>query len=546
MNILLLVGITLFLGTLSGKVCQYLKRIPQVTGYIIVGLILGNSGLKFWTPSTIESFSPVVNLALGIIGFMIGSELKLELFKKRGKSIYSVLFCEVIITFLMVSFFVSFLTQKIYLGILFGAIASATAPAATVDVLWENKTKGPLTSTLLAIVALDDVLALLLYGFASVIAKALIAHTQLSIVETIEAPFFEVGLSVGLGVVGGYILFKLISFIKDRERILPFALGVIVLTVGIAVHFKIDLILSSMLLGFTLTNIAPIESKEVFEAIKKFSSPLYVLFFVLVGARLDFAMILKSGGMVLAAVYILSRTFGKMSGAVLGGFIGRAHESVTKYLGLCLFSQAGVAIGMAISINQSFSHLGGEAKIVGETIVNVVVGTTFVVQMIGPLCVRFAVSKAGEIGKDVTEEDIIADYKVKDVIEKNVPILREDAHLDAIVDQVKESESLDFCVVDRKGALLGAVSIGDLRSVLMEQEIALSSLILARDIAVPTTRVLEEGKPLQEAIDIFRRRELDFIPVVKSEKTKELVGLIHYREIMKQIEQELLRRRGNV
>jgi Kef-type K+ transport system membrane component KefB/CBS domain-containing protein len=545
MEILFLTGLTIFCGTLGGKLCQRFK-VPQVTGYILAGLLLGKHVLRLWSPEMIEQFAPITNLALGIIGFMIGSELKFDVFRKRGRSIYSILFCEALGAFTVVAFFITLLTQKLYMGILFGALASATAPAATVDVLWENKTRGPLTATLLAIVALDDVLALVLYGFASVIAKSLITREHVSLLHTIEMPFIDIGAAGIIGAAGAYALFWLIRFVNDRERILPFSLGVIVLSIGLAAHFKIDLILSSMILGFTLTNIAPVESTEIFDAIKRFSSPIYVLFFVFVGARLDLGLIFSAGIGMMAVVYILSRTFGKMSGSVLGGFIGEAHESVTKYLGLCLFSQAGVAIGMAISIYQNLSHLGPAAADIGLTIINVIVATTFVVQIIGPSAVRFAVHKAGEAGRDVTEEDVIASYRVADLIEKDIPTIQEDAHLDAMVEQVKKSESYDFCVVNRQKKLLGTISVGDLRDVLLEQETELNILILAKDIAVPAPRVITADRPLKEAIDIFRRRELDFLPVVKDEATCEFVGLIHYREAMAQIQKELFTRRGSI
>jgi len=321
MEILFLVGITMFLGTLGGKFCQHFK-VPQVTGYILVGLLLGKHGLRFWSPEMVEQFAPITNLALGMIGFMIGSELKFDVFRKRGRSIYSILFCEVFVTFVVVSFFVTLLTQKLYMGILFGALASATAPAATVDVLWENKARGPLTATLLAIVALDDVFALVIYGFASVIAKSMITKEHFSLIHTIEMPFIDIGIAGIIGVAGAFTLFWLIRFIKDRERILPFSLGVIALAIGLATHFKVDLILSSLILGFTLTNIAPMESTEIFDTIKRVSAPIYVLFFVFVGARLDLALIFSAGIGMIAVVYILSRTFGKMSGSILGGLIG--------------------------------------------------------------------------------------------------------------------------------------------------------------------------------------------------------------------------------
>jgi len=544
METLLLIGLTLFLGTLGGKICQGFK-IPQVTGYILTGLLLGPNLLHLWEAQTIESFGPVVSLALGIIGFMIGSELKIDMFRKKGRSIYTILFSEVSITFLIVTACITALTHKLYLGVLFGALASATAPAATVDVLWENKTRGPLTTTLLAIVALDDVLALIFYGFASVFAEALMKHENVTLFKAIQAPFLEIGLAGVLGVTSAGILYWLINFIRDRERILPFALGVVTATIGLAAHFHIDLILSCMILGFTLTNIAPIESKEIFDAIKRFSTPIYVLFFVLVGARLDFSMIFGAGVGVIAIVYVLSRSFGKMSGAVLGGFVGKAPEVVTKYLGMCLFSQAGVAIGMAIAIHQSLSKISPEATEVGLMIVNVVVATTFIVQLVGPLCVRFAVGKAGEIGRGVTEEDVIESHKVKDLIERNVPTFKEDEHLSDMVEQVKKSESIDFCVVDHAGELLGSISIGDLREILLEQEGGLNELILAKDIAIPATRVITAERPLKEALEILRRRELNFLPVVDDIKKKTFVGLLHYQVVMSEIHKEFLKRRGS-
>lgn len=545
MNIILSLGLTVFLGALAGKLCQRFK-IPQVTGYIIMGLLLGKSGINLWPVERIMQFTPVINLALGIIGFMIGSELKFELFRNRGRSIYSILFCSTFGTFFVVFALVSLVTQEIFLGLLFGAIASATAPAATVDVLWEYKSRGVLTSTLLAIVALDDALALVIYGFASAFAKSLLTKEHFSFLHSMQLPFKEIGIAVAIGVTGGFLLYGLTHFIKDRERILPFSLGVIILAVGVATFLKSDLILSSMILGLTLTNLAPIESKEIFDTIKKFSPPIYILFFALVGARLDISLFSVSSVVILSIVYVFSRSFGKITGAFLGGFIGKAQSQVTKYLGVCLFSQAGVAIGMAISISQNLTHLGSEASQIGAMIINVVVATTFVFQLIGPVCVRWAVNKAEEAGRDVTEEDIIESYRVGDLIEKDVPIIKENTPLYSIVEQVKASESYHFCVVDDQYRLLGVISLGDLRDVLLEQEIGLARLVLAKDIAVPSRRVIFSSRPLKEAINIFRLKEIDFLPVVEDETSKKLQGIIHYREVMAEIHKEFLYRQGKL
>ncbi len=545
MNILFLVGITIFLGTLAGKFFRR-YRIPQVVSYILLGTLLGRSGLRLWDAGTVDQFVPVVNMALGIIGFMIGSELKLDLFRRRGRSIYAILFSETLVTFLVVAAAVTLITQKLYFGLLFGALASATAPAATVDVLWEYKTRGPLTSTLLAIVALDDALALVLYAFAGTFARSMITKEKTSLLHTIEAPFFEIGAAIVLGVAGGYVLFRLIRFIREKERILPFTLGVILLTVGLSAMFKIDLILASLVLGVTLTNFAPVESKELFESVKRITAPVYILFFVLVGARLDLSLFVQTGVAVLALSYVGARTAGKMGGAWLGGILGRAPAGVCRYLGLCLFSQAGVAIGLAMSIYHNLSHHGPEAAAAGLTILNVIVATTFIVQVVGPPCVRLAVEKAGEAWRDVTEEDIIGSYSVEDFTERDIPVIRENTPLYSILGMVRESDAYHFCVVDDENTLMGIISLGDLREIFLGQELELNHLVLARDVMVPATQMVEASRPLQEAVDVFRRRDIDYLPVVEGLETRRLVGAMNYRFVMAEIQKEYVRRRGTL
>ncbi len=545
MDILLLLGIAIFLGTLGGKIFQRLK-IPQVVGYIVIGLLLGKSFFGFFQDRIIQTLDPFVSVALGIIGFIIGAELKADIFKKQGRPIYSILFGEGLFAFFTVTILVTLVTKKLYLGLLFGAIASATDPATTVNVLWEYKSKGPLTTTLLAIVALDDALALMIYGFASVFAKSLIMKEHLSILHSIGTPFMEIGISALIGISGGYILFHLIRLIKDKNLILPLSLGVIIAVVGLADFLKVDLILSSMILGVTLINIAPKEGGVVSESIKKFSPPVYILFFVLVGTRLDIKLFAQVSIAVLSVVYVLGRSTGKMLGAFLGGIVGKAQHVVTKYIGLGLFAQAGVAIGLAISVYHNLSKLGPGPTHIGFILINAIVATTFIVQIIGPPCVKLAIQKAGETGRAVTEEDIIESYKVNDLMGKDFDVIKEQTPLYSIVEIFKNSESYHICVVDNDNNLLGIISLGELRVVFHEQEDALDNLVVARDIAEPATTLLYADQPLKEAIDIFRRKELDFMPVLKDPSSRQLVGVMHYRSTMSNIEKELLSRQGNL
>jgi Kef-type K+ transport system membrane component KefB/CBS domain-containing protein len=544
MNILLLVGIAIFFGTSGGKIFQKLK-IPQVVGYIIIGVLLGESFFGVLEKSTIETLTPIINITLGIIGFRIGAELNTEVFRKYGRSIYTILFSEGLFTFFIVTLFVTFITKKLYLGLLFGALASATAPAATTDVLWEYKTRGPLTTTLLSVVALDDALSLIIYGFASVLAKSMLVRgVNFSIFHNIGVPIFELSQSCILGAVAGYGLSRLLCHVKSREYLLSFTLGAIILTIGVSVFLGLDLILSTMVLGAVIANLVPQVNRRISESIESSVSPLYVLFFVLVGARLQAKLFLEINIALLAIIYLISRTTGKMVGAYFGGLISKAKKTVTKYLGLCLFSQAGVAIGLAMVIYHNFGLLGPEGKQVGLLVVNVITATTFVVQIIGPPCVKFAITKSGEVFRNVTKEDIIESYKVSDMMYKDFSSIREDATLDKIIETVKERESYHFPVVNNRNELVGLISLGNLRSTFSEEQ--LNKIVLAKDVAEPVGVVLHQDQPLKEAFEIFDRRGIDCLPVTKDKDSKEVVGILEYRPLVEAVNRKLLERQQDI
>ncbi|MBU1043044.1 MAG: cation:proton antiporter [Candidatus Omnitrophica bacterium] len=531
-NLLLLTGISIFLGTFGGKLFKKLK-IPQVVGYIVVGVILGQSGLRILNAQTIEMFTPLINIALGIIGFRIGAELKGEVFKKYGRSIYMILFGEGMLAFIVVTAVVTLVTKKLHLGLLLGAIASATAPAATTDVLWEYKARGPLTTTLFAIVALDDALALIIYGFASVFAKSMMAHSDFSLFQSVLMPIFDLSMSCLIGACAGFALSALLRKIKDKELMFSFSLAFIIFTVGLAIFFKLDFILSAMTLGAVFTNIAPQISKKVFDTIESFSPPIYVMFFILVGARLQAKLFLNLSITSLAIVYLFGRTFGKMAGAYLGAWLSKAQKSVRKYLGMCLFSQAGVAIGLAMVVYHNFSLLGPEGKEIGLLVLNIVTATTFVVQLIGPACVKIAITKADEAWRNVTEEDIIDSSTVADFMRKDFNFVKENAGLDKIMQTIKERESYHFPVVNNQGELTGLISLGNLKNVFGEEQ--LDNIILARDLAEPVRIILYPDQPLREAFDIFEKRELEYLPVVKNATSKEIVGIVEYFPLIESV-----------
>jgi len=396
MHILLTLGIIMMLGLAGGRLFERIG-IPQVVGYIVIGVVLGDSALHFLPVKTLDALSPLTSMALAFIGFMVGGELKYSLFKKYGRQFFSILLAEGLLAMLLVSALTILLTKNIPLGILLGALSSATAPAATVDVLWEYHSRGPLTSTILAIVALDDGLALFLYGFAFSFANALVAGGGLSFKIMLVQPLIEIFGSLLLGILIALIIDRVLNWIKTRDDQLVVNVAAILLASGAAIHFDLSLILTNMAVGLTLTNLHKDRNESNFEVVKGFVPPLYIIFFLFVGARLQLALLPSMG--MLGVLYVLGRTGGKWAGSFLGASISGAPSAVKKFLGFALFSQAGVAIGLALDIYQHFGQFGSAGENLGHTVINVIAATTLLVQIIGPPSVKFAISRAGEIPK---------------------------------------------------------------------------------------------------------------------------------------------------
>jgi Kef-type K+ transport system membrane component KefB len=394
MQILLLFGVILILGLAGGRLFEKIG-IPQVVGYIIVGLILGESITHVVPGKLLDNLSPLTSIALAFIGFMVGGELNIATFRKYGGQFFTILFSEGMLAMILVSVFVTLWTRNIALGILLGALSSATAPAATVDVLWEYRSRGPLTNTILAIVALDDGLALILYGFAFAFSKAIVGRETLNLQNMLSQPLLEIFGSVAIGIALGFLADKSLQWIKSKEDKLVIIIGTVLLASGAAAMLQLSLILTSMVLGFYLTNINPHRNESNFEIIKAFVPPIYIIFFVFIGARLNLGLLPKMG--IIGALYIVGRTAGKWIGAFGGAKLSHSPDTVRKYLGFALFSQAGVAIGLALDTYQNFRHYGAAGNQIGNTIINVIAATTFIVQIIGPPSVKYAISRAGEI-----------------------------------------------------------------------------------------------------------------------------------------------------
>ncbi len=538
-EILLLLSIGVFGGMLGGILFQRL-RIPQVIGYIAVGLLLGQTGIGYISHQAISSLQLFNFFALGVIGFLVGGELKLSTFRRYARSYTLILLGEGGLAFIFVgigSFVIlHFVLHNMQLAmagaLVLGAIASATDPASTIDVLWEYRARGVLTTSIIAIVALDDALAMTLYAMGTAGAQ-LLAGGDVAVVEILRHLAVELGGALVLGAAGALLLAGLLKLMQTAEKGVAMALAFIMLIIAAAIAFEMDVILGAMMLGFTLTNVAPRRSHRVFELLRNFSIPIYVMFFVLVGARIRLQA-LPAWVWLTVAVYVVGRTAGKMLGAWWGGKLSKADDVVCKYLGLGLFAQGGVAIGLSILATQSLNKvmLSGELSL-GSAIIGVVTTTTLIVQILGPPAVKLAIKLSNEIGKDRKPEDILRECPLSQVMDKEPVILSYDLPVAEALRKIQQKPQGLFPVVDKEGKLLSVFTMNDLREILTEPE-EWQWLLLA-DVITGEKRFLPNRINALEAQRELQATGLEAMPVCdEAGKVTGLVSLAQLRAYLQQ------------
>ncbi len=394
MNEILLVGIVLFGGYLGGKLIAKIK-VPAVTGYILVGLAFGVSFLKLIPWEWNLKLSWLIDFALLLIAFHIGGELRINKLRKMGRSIILIVTLETVATYFLVLVAMLILGEPLALSLLIASIGAATAPAVTVLVLNEYRAQGPLSQTLLACVGIDDAYGLALYSVSASLAHSLFSGAHIIPLRLAGVIIAEIGISILGGIIAGVVLDFLLRRVKYRVEVLPLILGGITLAGGLLEDgvwgLKFSPLLGAMAAGFYLTNYSR-QRREAFAPLGDFGYPFYTIYFVLAGARLKLGLLFHLGW--IAVGYLLGRFSGKILGAGLGGLISRAPKQVRKYTGMGLFSQAGIAIGLCLVAAKEFPQ-------VGDVIVAIALGTTIVTEIIGPFSTKYAITKAGEVGKRV-------------------------------------------------------------------------------------------------------------------------------------------------
>lgn len=407
-NIFLTLAIALFAGLMLSRLAKKVS-LPAVTAYLVAGVVigpyvLGNFGIGFnFDGNAPEKYSLLCDLALGFIAFAIGNEFRLAQLKKIGKQatiigIFQAIFTTIIVDAVLIS--LSFILPEGYLplpaAIILGAIATATAPAATLMVVRQYKAKGPVTDILLPVVALDDAVGLVVFAISFGIAGAIDTGT-VDPISMIINPLLEVIASLALGALMGYLFTFCERFFHSRSKRMAVSVTFVMLTVAISsmkfqfghIHIAFSSLLACMMLGTIFCNICDF-SEELMERADRWTAPLLILFFVISGAELNLSVFKNWIFVVIGVAYIIARTIGKYFGAGISSKLCKCDDNIVKYLGITLLPQAGVALGMA---SQALTF-GGE---VGVLVQSITLFAVLVYELVGPFLTKTALVKAGDI-----------------------------------------------------------------------------------------------------------------------------------------------------
>lgn len=411
-------------GLLSTRLMKVIKM-PFVTGYIITGIIMGPFvfGLFFNNFDFLNAGSgPVAeyvrnlgwvnNVALGFIAFSVGASFKRNTLKAVGKKVLVITVLEavfaslLVIAALLIAYFIFPDKIPLPLVLTLGAIAAATAPAATLMVVKQYRAKGPVTDTLLPVVALDDAAALILFAILFQIASAMATGTSFNAYEMFAKPLIEIVISLAIGAALGFLMSFACHFFRSRGNRTGWIIFVVFASLGLYYLFKQDFmgnmelssLLTCMTAGAIFVNMRQDSVKE-FEFLDRFTTPIYMLFFIISGANLDLTIFASSNGLIvlaIALVYVIFRAGGKWLGAFSGAAISKAEPTVKKYLGFCLIPQAGVAIGLSTTAGAALNGPSGN-PLLGAMVVAIILTSTLVYELIGPVVTKTALKKAGEL-----------------------------------------------------------------------------------------------------------------------------------------------------
>ena len=410
MEYLLAIGIAMFAGLFLSRLTSKFN-LPDVTSYLVAGVLigplclglLGVEGVGFHSFEFVEEMGLLSDVALGFIAFSIGSEFRISALRRTGRQATVIAIIQALTATVLVD--AALLILHLFLGdklpvstcIILGAIATATAPAATLMVVNQYKARGPLTDILMPVVALDDAVGLIVFAVSKGVAKAFVSDEGLSVISVLVNPAIEIMASLALGAVLGWVFSLVEKYFNSNSKRLSLAVAFVVLCAALSklswhlgeLHIGFSSLLVCMMCGTIFCNLCDF-SEEIMHKTERWTGPVYVLFFVISGAELDLAVFADLAVVGIGVVYILTRSAGKIFGASASAKLMRCQPSICKYLGITLLPQAGVALGMSVTVAAEFGAIG-------ETVRNIVLFSVLIYELVGPLLTKMALTAAGDI-----------------------------------------------------------------------------------------------------------------------------------------------------
>ncbi|MBR1891437.1 MAG: cation:proton antiporter [Clostridia bacterium] len=397
--LLLYLALAIAIGLVLTRLFK-LIHIPNVTAYLVAGLLIGPYSFGIMPEQALKTLDLFSTIALGFIAFSIGFSFKIDNLKKLGGKIYTITVVQALFTALLVdlAMFIAYLFGLVELPLVFvfGAIATATAPAATLLVVKQYNAHGPVTDTLLPVVAIDDAIGLIVFELSLSVAKTIATDVPIDFVSVILRPLGEIGLSLAIGAGLGFVVAMAEKIFLSRANRLTIIILCVFTGVALSELMHLSSLLLCMSIGAVYCNFDK-HPEKVMDVYDRWTHPLYVLFFVISGAKLDVRIIASVG--IIGAIYLVVRSLGKYEGAKIGSILGKAQPEVKKYLGLTLLPQAGVAIGMT-QIVSADPAMAAYAPIINT----VVLSATLIYELVGPLITKWALTKAGEIQKELPKK----------------------------------------------------------------------------------------------------------------------------------------------
>lgn len=384
-NIIFEVALMMLAGLIFGRLGKFVK-LPNVTGYLIAGLLLGPSFFNLIPISMVHGFTVISDIALAFIAFSIGCEFSLDYFKEVGIAPFIIAIAESFGAIILVTAVLLLFGVDLKLAIMLGAVAAATAPAQTIMVIKQFGAKGPLTSMLMSVAAIDDAVALIGFGIAATVVQIMSSSTAVNILAFLT-PVFEIGISFLFGAAVSLIMKFLFRWFKKHSNRICIITGGILLTYWLSDLLHGSSLLACMALGAFLVNIFD-ETNEIVETVNGFSPPILMIFFVISGAGFDISVLGAVG--IIGILYVIMRVAGKMLGAWLGGTITKQEQKIRRYLGPTLMPQAGVALGLIIVAGNLVPEYANQIR-------TIILCSTFIYSIIGPSVAKYALQKSGEL-----------------------------------------------------------------------------------------------------------------------------------------------------